>query len=60
MYLPFAYIATYGVGCVINMLVSKIKGSSWAEEWGVPMAAGFIVGDAVLALGVNAIVLITG
>mgnify|MGYP003672634918 CR=1 FL=1 len=60
MYLPFAYIATYGVGCVINMFVSKVKGSSWAEEWGVPMAAGFIVGDAVLALGVNAIVLISG
>ncbi|MFK7758548.1 MAG: OPT/YSL family transporter [Phycisphaerales bacterium] len=60
MYLPFAYIATYGVGCVINMFVSKAKGASWAEEWGVPMAAGFIVGDAVLALGVNAIVLIAG
>ncbi len=60
MYLPFAYIATYGVGCVINMFVSKVKGASWAEEWGVPMAAGFIVGDAVLALGVNAIVLIAG
>tara|TARA_R110002072_G_scaffold42064_12_gene118104 strand:+ start:45513 stop:47996 length:2484 start_codon:yes stop_codon:yes gene_type:complete len=60
MYLPFAYIATYGVGCVINMFVSKAKGTSWAEEWGVPMAAGFIVGDAVLALGVNAIVLIAG
>lgn len=60
MYLPFAYIATYGVGCVINMGVSKVKDASWAEEWGVPMAAGFIVGDAVLALGVNAIVLLAG
>lgn len=60
MYLPFAYIATYGVGCVINMAVTKIKGSTWAEEWGVPMAAGFIVGDAVLALGVNSIVLLAG
>jgi uncharacterized oligopeptide transporter (OPT) family protein len=60
MYLPFAYIATYGVGCVINMVVGKVKGASWAEEWGVPMAAGFIVGDAVLALGVNAIVLLAG
>ncbi len=60
MYLPFAYIATYGVGCVINIIVSKIKGASWAEEWGVPLAAGFIVGDAVLALGVNAIVLLGG
>lgn len=60
MYLPFAYIATYGVGCVINMIVSKVKGAGWAEEWGVPLAAGFIVGDAVLALGVNAIVLLAG
>ena len=31
MYLPFAYIATYGVGCVINMVVGKIKGASWAR-----------------------------
>lgn len=60
MYLPFAYIATYGVGCVINMIVTKVKGANWAEEWGVPLAAGFIVGDAVLALGVNAIVLLAG
>jgi hypothetical protein len=60
MYLPFAYIATYGVGCVINIIVAKIKGAGWAEEWGVPLAAGFIVGDAVLALGVNAIVLLAG
>jgi uncharacterized oligopeptide transporter (OPT) family protein len=60
MYLPFAFIATYGIGCVVNMIVSKVKGSSWAEEWGVPVAAGFIVGDAVLALGVNAIVLLAG
>ncbi len=60
MYLPFYYIATYGLGCVINMIVSKAKGPRWAEEWGVPLAAGFIVGDAVLALGVNAIVLVGG
>jgi uncharacterized oligopeptide transporter (OPT) family protein len=60
MYLPFFYIATYGLGCVINIIVSKAKGPRWAEEWGVPLAAGFIVGDAVLALGVNAIVLLGG
>jgi uncharacterized oligopeptide transporter (OPT) family protein len=58
MYLPMFYIATYGVGCVINMIVSKAKGKTWAEEWGVPVAAGFIVGDAILALGVNLIVLV--
>ncbi len=58
MYLPMNYIATYGIGCIINMLVSKAKGRTWAEEWGVPLAAGFIVGDALLGLSVNFIVLL--
>ena len=57
MYLPMNYIATYGVGCIIAMLVARVKGARWAEEWGVPLAAGFIVGDALLGLGVNFIVL---
>jgi uncharacterized oligopeptide transporter (OPT) family protein len=60
MYLPMLYISTYGIGCVINIIVAKAKGPRWAEEWGVPLAAGFIVGDAVLALGVNTAVLIGG
>jgi len=60
MYLPMIYISTYGVGCIINMIVSKAKGPRWAEEWGVPVAAGFIVGDALLSLGVNLVVLSGG
>jgi len=60
MYLPLIYILTYGVGCVINIIVTHIKGKTWAEEWGVPLAAGFIVGEAVLALSVNSIVLLMG
>jgi uncharacterized oligopeptide transporter (OPT) family protein len=60
MYLPFMYILTYGLGCVANMVLGKIKGRSWAEEWGVPFCAGLIVGDACLALIINAIVLIRG
>ncbi len=60
MYLPIVYILTYGVGCVANMAVGKIKGRAWAEEWGVPFCAGLIVGEAILALVVNSIVLITG
>jgi hypothetical protein len=58
MYLPMNYIATYGIGCIINMIVSKAKGRSFAEEWGVPLAAGFIVGDALLSLSVNMFVLV--
>lgn len=60
MYLPFFYIATYGVGCVINIIMQKTKGRAWSEAWGVPFAAGLIVGESMLALVINSIVLIRG
>jgi len=58
MYLPFIYIATYGVGCLIQMFVAKIKGREWAESWGVPFCAGLIVGESLLALLFNIIILV--
>lgn len=58
IYLPFIFIATYGVGCVINMIVQKVKGKAWSEAWGVPFAAGLIVGEAILALVINSIILV--
>jgi uncharacterized oligopeptide transporter (OPT) family protein len=57
MYLPFMFIATYGIGCIINIIAAKAFGPKAAEEWGVPLAAGLIVGDAVLALAVNSAIL---
>ncbi len=60
MYLPFQYIATYGIGCIVQMVLSKTAGRRWCEEWGVPMAAGLIVGESILALVINFIVLIVG
>lgn len=60
MYLPFFYILTYGVGCVANIVIGRIKGRAWAEEWGVPFCAGLIVGEAILALVINAVVLVRG
>ena len=60
MYLPFIYISTYGIGCIANIVIGKIKGRSWAEEWGVPLAAGLIVGEAILSLIVSGIVLMRG
>ena len=53
MYLPFQYIATYGIGCVASIVIGRIKGRSWAEEWGVPFAAGLIVGESLLAIVIN-------
>ncbi|MCA9290879.1 MAG: OPT/YSL family transporter [Phycisphaerales bacterium] len=60
MYLPFMYISTYGVGCIINMIVTRVKGRTWAEDWGVPFAAGLIVGESILSLVINGIVLLRG
>ncbi len=60
MYLPFAYIATYGIGCIVNILLSAFKGKRFCEEWGVPFAAGLIVGESILALLINIYILATG
>lgn len=60
MYLPFFYIATYGIGCLANMTLAKVKGRAWAEEWGVPFCAGLIVGESVLQLAINCVVLALG
>ena len=57
MYLPIEYILTYGIGCLLNMVVTALKGKTWAEEWGVPFCAGLIVGEAVLSLVINAVIL---
>lgn len=60
MYLPFKYIATYGIGCIVNILLRAFKGPRWTEEWGVPFAAGLIVGESVLALIFNIVILAVG
>lgn len=60
VYLPFVYIATYGVGCILNMFTMMTKGRRWTEEWGVPFAAGLIVGEAVPALIINIVILAKG
>jgi uncharacterized oligopeptide transporter (OPT) family protein len=60
MYLPFVYLATYGIGCLVNMAVNRMKGAEWAEAWGVPFAAGLIVGESMLALAINSYVLVSG
>ncbi len=53
MYLPFYFIATYGVGCLLNIGVSAVRGKRFAEDWGVPFAAGILVGEPILAMIIN-------
>jgi uncharacterized oligopeptide transporter (OPT) family protein len=58
MYLPFHSILTYGFGCVTQMIVARIKGPDWAEEWGVPVCAGFVIGEGLLAIAIAGLSLV--
>jgi len=50
MYLPFEYMVVFGIGGILNILISRRKGERWAEDKGVPLAAGLIVGDALVGV----------
>lgn len=52
MYLPISITLTYGVGCVVSMALRSNKnlGPAWIGSTLVPIAAGFIVGEALTAL----------
>ena len=47
MYLPFYITVTYGIGCVIAIYLRKRKGNEWVGTTLVPVAAGFIIGEAL-------------
>lgn len=56
-YLPFNIILTYSLGTLAREVATRKKGESWAEDTGIPIAAGFIVGEALVGVG-NAISII--
>jgi uncharacterized oligopeptide transporter (OPT) family protein len=47
MYLPMFYILPYGLGCVLAVLSDRFIGRSWSNEFGIPIAAGLLVGDSL-------------
>jgi uncharacterized oligopeptide transporter (OPT) family protein len=60
MYLPLRYLLPYGLGCVVQMILSRVKGASWTEKWGVPFAAGLLVGEGLLGIVFAAIQVMRG
>jgi putative OPT family oligopeptide transporter len=50
-YLPFHIVLTYSIGTVIRLLVDWRKGRRFSEEVGLPVAAGLIVGEALVGVG---------
>jgi uncharacterized oligopeptide transporter (OPT) family protein len=56
MYLPMSVTLTYFVGCVITVWTERRFGKEWVEERGVPLAAGWLVGEGlaqVVLVGVD-------
>ncbi|MFQ5548164.1 MAG: OPT family oligopeptide transporter, partial [Woeseia sp.] len=50
-YLPFNIVLTYSLGTLSRELADRYKGKSWSEDVGIPVAAGLIVGEALIGVG---------
>ncbi len=50
-YLPFNIVLTYSLGTLGREIAERGMGKTWAEQVGIPIAAGFIVGEALVGVG---------
>lgn len=50
-YMPFDIVLTYTIGCGLRIAADKYRGTLWVEGTGVPIAAGLIVGEALVGVG---------
>ncbi len=50
-YLPFNIVLTYTIGTFLRLFTDWRLGKRWAEDVGVPIAAGLIVGEALIGVG---------
>lgn len=49
-YLPFNIVLTYTIGMLLRILVEWRRGLHYSEEVGIPVAAGFIVGEGLMGV----------
>lgn len=50
-YMPFNIVLTYTVGNVLRIVADKTMGKKWSHNVGIPIAAGLIVGEALVGVG---------
>lgn len=50
-YLPFNIVLTYALGTLARVLADRYRGKRWSEDTGIPVAAGLIVGEALVGVG---------
>jgi putative OPT family oligopeptide transporter len=59
-YMPFNIALTYTIGNLARIVFEKVKGHRWCEDVGIPVAAGLIVGEALVGVGLALVVVIQG
>ncbi len=50
-YLPFNIVLTYSLGTLLRVLSDRYLGKRTSEQTGIPIAAGLIVGEALVGVG---------
>ncbi|MCA9632426.1 MAG: OPT/YSL family transporter, partial [Myxococcales bacterium] len=60
MYLPFSITLSYGFGCVVALGLERAFGRRFTADKTVPLAAGFIVGEALTALAYTLVKVLGG
>lgn len=50
-YLPFNIVLTYSIGTVLRLVTDWRMGVRWSDDVGIPVAAGFIIGEALVGVG---------
>lgn len=50
-YMPFDIVLTYTIGNLLRILCDRFAGKRFSEQVGVPIAAGLIVGEALVGVG---------
>ncbi len=51
-YMPFNIVLTYTIGVGGRVLAQRTKGERWCQDVGIPVAAGLIVGEALVGVGI--------
>ncbi len=50
-YLPFNIVLTYSLGTLARVIADRVKGHRFSDDVGIPVAAGLIVGEALVGVG---------
>ncbi len=50
-YMPFSIVLTYTIGNLLRLAADRVKGHRWVQDVGIPVAAGLIVGEALVGVG---------